>query len=403
MASVEFLSPYQTGKVLEGVIAALPKVRPNFLQQAMFSGWITRNTLTVNFDKEFAVKNVVAEFVTPRADTTPIQLGNFGTTELYFAYSKESWGDDDFEVLDTRQIGEQFNSIPALMSIQARRLVEKATIAEQRFENLFELCSAHIAMYGAYAAKGEKHPTMLYNFGRNVISTYATLSPEEALVPSCNLTTTAVTAPWDSTVTILPVIPTSGGFTAGDKAWTKALVTAGSATPVADLAKMLQTASRWGGRTTAVIMQDSPYAAFNFDVNTNFADNASNTTATMVSNALDLGSRLKEVDGLTFRRFWTADNGVTIPIYTYNAKYNNRDTGTETQYIGDGWVICVPDTSNFMKIYGRIKHKAAKYMAMPRFIHRWMDDKTASEEFEEHTSFLLASTRINSLVAWKVV
>jgi hypothetical protein len=401
MASIEFLSPYQTGKVLEGVIAALPKVRPNFLQLSMFSGWTTRNTKTVNFDKEFAVKNVVAEFVTPRADTTPVQLGNFGTTELYFAYSKESWGDDDFEVLDTRQLGDDFNTIPNLMSIQARRLVEKATIAEERFENLFELCSAHIAMYGAYAAKGEKHPTMLYNFGRTVISTKATLDLD--VVPSVNLTVTAVTAPWDSTVTILPVVPTSGGFTAGDKAWTNAHVTAGSATPVADVAKILQTATRWGGRTKALIMQDDAYSVFNFDVNTNFKDNASTTIATIVSNALDLGSRMVEVDGLTFRRFWQADNGVTVPIYSYNAIYNDRDTGAETAYIGDGWVIAIPDTSNFVKIYGRIQHKAAKYMAMPRFIHRWMNEKSASEEFEEHTSFLLASTRINSLVAWKVI
>ena len=150
-------------------------------------------------------------------------------------------------------------------------------------------------------------------------------------------------------------------------------------------------------------MQDDAYAAFNFDVNTNFKDNAVTTIATVISNSLDLGSRPIEVDGLTYRRSWTADNGITVPIYSYNAIYNDRDTGVETPYIGDGWVIAIPDTSNFVKIYGRIKHKASQYMAMPRFIHRWMNEKTASEEFEEHTSFLLASTRINSLVAWKVV
>lgn len=37
----EFLSPYATAKVLEGVLEALPVVRPNFLQQALATGYTT--------------------------------------------------------------------------------------------------------------------------------------------------------------------------------------------------------------------------------------------------------------------------------------------------------------------------------------------------------------------------
>lgn len=398
----EFLSPYAASKYLEGVLSALPKIRGTLLQDTVVPGFVTRETESVNLDQEFAVKNTSAMFVDPKADVTPIQLGDFGTREMYFAYTKEGWGDDEYDVLNQRQLGNPFGQVD-VMANKVARLVQKATIAEQRMQNLFEKTLANLVLYSGYEAFSEKHPKIRYDFGRNVTTTYASLSASNSLVSSVNLTTNAVTAPWDASITVLPVVPTSGGFTAGDKAWTRALVTAAKATPVKDLTKMYETAARWGAAPSYYIMQDDAYDAFNFDVTTNYAQDANKTVLTLTQNALDVAARPKNIDGLTFRRVWMFDNGIIVPIYTYNAIINNRTTGVEEAFIPAGWVIGVPSADWGLKVYGRIKHPRAMYSAMPRFINRWMDEKTGVEEYEMHSNFLMAHKKINALTAWKVV
>jgi len=398
----EFLSPYAASKYLEGVLEALPKIRGTLLQSTVVPGFITRETRSVNLDEEFAVKNTYAMFVDPKADVTPIQLGDFSTKELYFAYAKEGWGDDEFDVLDQRQLGDQFGQVNVLAN-KARRLVEKAAIAEQRIQNLFERTLAHLVMYSGYEAFSEKHPRVLYNFGRNVTTTAAELNKSGSLVSAVNLTTTNVTAPWNASQVVMPVVPTSGGFTAGDKAWTRALVTAGKATPVKDLTKMYETSKRWGAAPAYYIMQNAAYDAFNFDVDTNYSKEADRTIMSMVQNALDPGFRPVNIDGLTRRRTWMMDDGIAVDLYTYDAKLNNRQTGVEEAIIEDGWVLGIPSSNYGLKIYGRIKHPRANWNAMPRFINRWEDQKTAVEEYEMHTNFLMAHRKMNAMTAWKVV
>jgi hypothetical protein len=395
----EFLSPYQTSKVLSGVIEALPKVRSNFLQTTLASGYTTSLKDTINFDKEFAVKNVSAMFVDSKADVTPIQLGDFGTTELYFAYSKEGYDEDEWETINQRALGQDFGNVNPLANAAAN-LIKKAVIAEERFENLFEKTWAEIAMYGGYEAYSQKHPRVRYNFGRTVATTAAFTTAD--LVSSVNLTTTAVTSPWG--VATLPVVPSSGGYTAGQKAWTTALVTAGTAKPVEDLNKMYMTMSRNGSQPQYFIMQSDAYLAFNFDVNTNYKDAAVTTINSLATVSREILPTLREIDGLTFRRSWTFTNGVTVPIYTYDIKLNDRDTGTEAAVIGDGWVIGVPNAMYGKKIHGRIKHPKAGYAALPRFINRWggPDTKNGLWEYEIHCCFILGHTKMDSLVAWKV-
>lgn len=394
----EFLSPYATAKFLEGVLEALPKVRGNFFQTSLFNGFETRDTKTVNFDEEFAVNNVSAMFVNEKADVTPIELGTYGHKELYFAYTKEGWGDDDFDTLDQRQMGDAFGQVNVLAN-NLRNLQTKAAIAELRIQNLLEVTSTNLAKYGSYLAYSEKHPKILYDFGREVITTAADLTTKE-LIPSVNLTTTAVTTPWGATA--MPVVATSGGFTAGDKMWTKAKVTAGTATPWKDVVKMVQTSRRYSGNPQAIVMQATPYDVFNFDIETNYKDAADTTVQVLLNLSRDVVPQIKNVDGLTFRRNISMGDGTTLPVYTYEAKLNDRKTAVEASILEDGWVMIIPASNFGKKIYGRIKHKAARYQAMPRFIHRWTHPKTSADEYEMHSSFLLGHTKINSLVAWKV-
>ncbi len=400
-----FYSPFAMVPLMEGVMKALTNIRPLFMQQSFCDGFQTRITPTVNWDREFRQKNIIAEFVDPLGDTTPIQLTNFDTAEFHFAYSKEGWTDDNFDTIAQRQIGQAFGTVDPNAN-QALRLIQKMAIAEQRFENRFEYDTTSIALYGGYAAQSQSHPLMKYSFGRKTAQTYADIYQDGAtniLVPAANLTTTAVTAPWGEV--IMPVIATDSGgsYTAGQKAWTTANVTAGTATPVKDVTSMVATSRRYGNGIQHITMSADALAVFNFDIETNYKDSASLILQVLVAQSRSITPIANNIDGLTWQRNWSFDAGSPpIPIYTYEAFYNDRITGDITRYIPNGWVIVTPEKGFGNKFHGRIKHERAGYAAMPRFVNRWMENKSALWEYEEHTSYLFTDSRINARCAWKV-
>lgn len=395
-----FLDPYQVSAVLSGVIKGLEPVRPNFLQSFFGNVQYTDKT-RVNLDVEFNVKNVMGTFTAPKADVTPVKLPDFGTGELYFAYSKEGIDSDDFDTLNTRQIGQQFGQVD-VMANDAARFLRKVALVEARFENLFELVSSQILLYGAYQAAGEKHPTINYNFNRTVITAASDLA-NAPLVPSVNLTTSAVYAPWDNTTPVLPVVPTGSGITSGAKSWTNTNIDAGTATPIKDVVRMYETANARAGNA-AVIMSDDAYAAFSYDQKKNFSETASLITQVILGQKLDTAPRAQSYKGLTFRRTYQVDEaGNFVNIYTYKAVYSDRISGVENSYIGNGWVIFIPPATNGLKVYGRIMNRKAGFATMPRWMNYWTDEKTGETEWEYHTNFLMAHTDIDSIVAWKVL
>jgi len=396
MGVTTFLDPYQASKVLSGVIPANKVKRPNWLQ-TFFSNVSATEKDTVNFDYEFTAKNTMGMFVLPESDVTPITLNEFGTKELRFSYAKEGLNSPDYEEISVRQLGQAFGTVD-VMANEAMNLRNKLALAEQRFENLFELTAANILLYAGYQAKSEKHPEIRYSFGRTVVTSSAGLDGD--LVPSVNLTTSAVTAPWDSSTTLMPVL--TGSYSSGGRAWTSANITAKTATPVKDLVKMYETAKFRAG-TEACLMSADAYEAFNLDLQTNYKDAATLTLDVVMRAQQDVLPRIKDVQGLTFKRSYPLGNGEMIDIYVYDGFYHDRITGTATKYVPNGWVILIPPSENGVKVYGRIKHPRANYGAMPRWINYWENTKTGKREWEVHSNFLMGHTDIDSVVSWKVV
>jgi hypothetical protein len=399
--SMVFATPYEANKILAGVLAALnqgqPK-RPNWLQ-GFYPTPQNINARTVNFDQQYATRNVMGKFVSPTVDVDPVALPNYGSAELTFSYSKEGFPSDDLEDLEYRMIGQQFGQVN-IQANQAARFLQKAVQVEQRFENLFEKTAAELLLYGGYLASSEKHPAVRYDFNRTKATLYTEITGTTALdlIPSVNLTTSAVSAFGD---TILPVIATGGSYTAGDKAWSIANVDSGKATPYLDVVKMVQTCNEWDS-ASAIQMSADAYDIFNYDLNKNYKEAADTTVMTVLSINRDILPRVQVIDGLTFRVMLNVGNGIGIPIYTYRAIYHDRTTGARTRYIGNGWVNVLP-ASGYLKLHGRILHPSAGWQAMPRWMNHWMDTKTGREEWEWHTNFIMGSTKINSLVSWKVM
>jgi len=401
--AITFLDPYQASKLLSGVVPANKVKRPNWLQ-TFFSNQSTTEKDTVNFDYEFTAKNTMGMFVLPESDVTPITLNEFGTKELRFSYAKEGLNSPDYEEINVRQLGQQFGTLD-VMGNEVANIRNKLALSEQRFENLFELTATQILIYGGYQAASEKHPSIRYDFGRRVIKLPADMNSD--LMPSVNLTATAVTAPWDSTQVIMPVVPTGTDangttYTSGNKAWTTANIDAKTATPVKDLIKMYETAKFRAGTDSALMSADA-YEAFNYDLTKNYSTTASLTTDLLLRTQLDLLPRIKDVQGLTFKRSFPLGNGELIDIYVYDGFYHTRSAGTATKYVPNGFVVLIPPAENGVKVYGRIKHPRANYQAMPRWINYWEEPKTGKREWEVHTNFLMGHTDIDSVVSWKVL
>lgn len=379
MAELVFLDPYQADKVLSGVIPANKVKRPNWLQSHFTNVSVTDKD-TVNFDVEFSAKNTMGMFVEADLDVTPIQLNDFGTRQLTFAYAKEGLNSPDYKEINTRQLGQAFGQVDVAAN-EAANIRAKLALAEQRFENLFELVSRDILFYGAYTAESEKHHKVYYNFGRTVITTEADLNG--GAVPSVDLTT----------------LNANGGV--GKRAWgstggTKAV------SPVQDLITMVETAKERSG-VAAVLMSNDAYAEFNADLIANYKDASVTTLDVILRAQQDILPRVKNVDGLTYRRSYPLGNGEVVDIFTYDAYYHTRSAGTKTKYVPDGYVVCIPPSEGGIKVYGRIDHPRAKWGAMPRWINFWENGKTGKKEWEVHTNFLMGHTDIDAVVSWKVM
>lgn len=374
----EFLSPYAMGKVLEGVIPANQPVRPNWLQ-SFFSDVAIHDYDTFNFDKEFATKNVPAMYVNPDVDAPLIQLQGFGTQEFKFSYLKEGLASPDYSQINQRQLGQQFGQVDIWANRMAY-MAKAAAISEANFETRFEITAASILLNGAYTAASEFHETVVYNFGRTVVTTDAGYLSK--YVPSINLTT----------------LNGNGGV--GKRAWGSTGGTK-APTPYQDFITACQTCLRQGAIAGAILSDDA-YAALEADITTNYKDAATNTLSVMNSIELKVLPVIEKYLDVNFRRAIALGNGQVVNVYTYGAGYNDRTTGTFTKYIPDGKMIIVP-SNNFVKRYGRIMHPDAKYTAMPRYVNTWKNVKTGKEESEIHTAFLMGSRNIDRVVSWQVM
>jgi hypothetical protein len=375
----EFLNAYQIAKVLDGVIPANRIARPNFLQ-TFFGRVEYKYSETVNFDREFQSKNTTAMYVAPYADAPIIKLQGFGTQELRFAYVKEGLTSPDWEEINSRQLGDNFGNVD-VMANWVNNIRKKLVTTEFNFENLFELNAAKVLLNGTYTASSALHPTVLYDFGRTVVTTDADYL--KGIVPSIDLTT----------------LNGNGGV--GKRAWGS---TGGTKvpTPYKDLIKACNTVRR-RNNISSVILSNDAWDALETDINTNYKDAATLTLSVENRIALHILPIVEKYQDLNFRRSLSLGDGTNVDIFTYSAIYHDRSTGVETAYIPDGYMMVLPSKESGIKVYGRILHPDAGYEPLPRYINTWKDQKTGKQESEIHMNYMMGHMDINSVVSWKVM
>jgi hypothetical protein len=375
----QFMSPYEVSNYLSGVIEGRQKNKQTFLFD-QFGDRDTTEDEFVNLDKERDEKNVSGEYVHPKVDASYIQLPDFGTQRLGFAYAKEALNTDDFITLNQRELGQPFGQVD-INGHDSRRLQKKLANALNAFDVLKERASRDILFYGTHTASGPKASTVKWDLGRVVATT-----DTEYL----NYTASAID---------LTTLNANGG--SGKRAWGS---TGGTVppTPYKDMKNMVQVAMNRGKPITKFVMSTNAYDLLEADILANYKDAANLEYVVMQRIELKILPEVEMYDGLTFRRMLPIGVGQSVPIYTYTNTYHDRITGASTAYVPTGYVVGIPAMNNQMVRYGRIMHRKARWQAMPVWINTWENMKTGDFEQELHTSFVIAAYDINSVISWKV-
>lgn len=380
-------SPNQVHAVVQGILTDRTEKTNTFLQ-GFFSTERTTDKPVISFDRDFNIRNVISEFVAPRVDAAEIQLRGYDTVYQEFAYTKEAWSSADYEDLLYRLPGAQFGDVASPMVQDALQLQQKAALAYKARENLFEWVAGQLLVTGGYTAKSERHQTIKYTFGRVplVDSSAASSAAVEAILDNDRVSQVDLT-----TLTV------NGG--AGKRAWGSTGGT-NAVSPVSDVTKMVQGALIGSG-TEAIIMSGNAYDLYRKDPL--IAASADLTKLIADRMTLEILPRIKNIEGLTLMSYHpVGGSGIVVPIYVYNAIYENRTTGVTTKFFPDGYVVAVPSPSYGMKVYGRILNRKANYATMPIWINTWNDQKTGHDQFEMHTNFLFGHTKIQDVISWKV-
>ncbi len=378
LTNADFMSPYDVGKYLTGVIPGNKDIRQNWLQ-SHFGNRDTTELPSINLDREFDQANIMGQFVHPRAKAGQIELPDYGSTELRFAYWKEGLQSDDFITLNQRQMGDQFGQVDVLAN-DARRLDQKLGLALGTKENLMELAAANILVYGKFTAQSPKHAAVVWDFNRTKVTTDAGYI--NGYAPEMDLTT----------------LNGNGGV--GKRAWN---ATGGTAapTPYKDLMKMVQTANRRQG-VEVVWMSDAAADALEVDINTNYRDAAVLTLAVEQRISLNILPVYKKFQTLNYRRTVMIGQQ-SIDIFTYGAAYKDRVDGTKKYFEQAGYVVCIPPANNQIVRYGRIMHRKANWAAMPIWVNVTTDQETGEIEQTLQSNFVMAPLDIDSIVSWKVL
>lgn len=380
LTDADFMSPYEVSKYLSGVIEGKKFNKGTFLSDQFADRDVTENP-TFNVDREADQKNVMGQYVHPKADAGYIQLPDYGTEELRFAYAKEAINTDDFETLNQREIGQPFGMIDVNAN-DAARLQKKLANAINAVDNLKEKAAADIAFLGGHTAEGPKASKVVWNFNRTVVTADADYV-KGTYIPEIDLTT----------------LVGNGG--AGKRAWDSAGGTK-APTPYLDIKKMVQTGLARAKPIKMIVMDTNAYQLLEDDIIANYSKAADLTLAVRDRIELQIIPMVETYRGLTYQRLLPFAGGSVVAIYTYTAAYNDRITGVETPYVPTGRIVGIPDARYQGIRYGRIMHRKARWGAMPIWVNTWMNEKTGEFEQEIHSSFVMFPWDVDALVSWKV-
>lgn len=367
-----FLNPYELDEI-SGVLSDRDHPTPSELQ-SNFGVTQLFDTETIDLDK-VSPDLRIGIFVAPDQQAKPSTLRGYQTKVFYPGYWKDK-STVDFRNIRKRRVGEPLNG--SLTSGGKIRLAiqDHMELMEDKRTRLLEWISAQLLLFGQYTATSERHPPVLIDMERNVVTDAAGLNGGNANQAD------------------LTVIDDNGG--AGKRAWDATTPTVPNS-PVNDLNEMLRAA--WEP-IRKIYISDDAWSELIKDPD--FDTLISTQVTTMTSFDVDLLPSQQSKEGLKLRGIIGIQR---IPIWTYNATYQATTAAITvlTKFIPDGYVIMVPDSSFGVQAYGAIQHAGADFQARELFWNSWTTDEDGKPWLQGQSAPAFLHTKINSTVAWKVM
>ena len=367
-----FLSPYELDEIsgiLSDRITPLPtELQENFGAVQLFE------TETIDMD-QIADDLRIGIFVAPDINAKPTVGRGYDTKVFYPGYWKDK-ATVDFRNIRKRRIGQALSAPTSNAGKIALAIQDKMDIMKAKRARLLEWIAAEILITGQYTAVSERHPSVLVDLERNVVTTAAGLNGGRANQAD------------------LVTINDNGGV--GKRAWNAVAPTKANS-PVADLQQMLDAA--WEP-IAKIYISDDAWALLVKDPDIDTFLSKDITTITSFN--VDLLPKQQTKEGLKLRGLIGA---AQIPLYTYNAQYQaTTDASTTlTKFLPNGYVIMVPSSVFGVQAYGAIQHGGADFRASELFWNSWMTDEDGKPWLQGQAAPIFLHTKINSTVCWKVI
>lgn len=358
-----------------------------------------------NFTKEYAPhvtmdvmsvgKLLSGVYANPDAVLPPVTQRTYTSKQFGFAYAKHEIKQAGAQEVYHREAGRMDSNLDNIQAALAADFDAQFVQGYNGFRILRERFASDIIFKGTHTAESPWFDPVVYDFGKNWITTEADLVAAKKTHTAYSVDLTTLNA--------------NGGV--GKLAW-DATGSTKPPTPYLDVLDMVKSQKRKYGTVQPVLIDPTALSYLLKDINTNYKDAFDNTKEVVARISSVVLPALPSYQGLdlVLQLPLTDASGVAvgiIPIYTYSAFFQERrqiDSTQATQsVVPGGYVAILPPSNLCIGKYGRIMHLKANFQPMEVFINSWSDGRTGVSGADVHTNFFMGIPDPDAGCTWKVV
>jgi hypothetical protein len=329
------------------------KVAQQFLLDRFFPNLVTSDTEKVSIDVDVGLRRM-APFVSPLVEGKLVEQRRYQTNEFTPAYIKDKRAPDlrkPVRRMIGERIGGEFTGAEREMANLAMEMTDQIDILNRRLEWM----AAQALLNGTVTITGEGFPTVVVDFGR------------------------------DAALTIAKT---------GGAQWTAANITAGTASPVADIDTFQYAIlKKSGAKVSDIVFTPTPFEAFMLDPMMKGA--VLYPALGTFGNEVNPGAQIEQ--GAVYKGKWG-----NYDLWVYNDWYIDPVTNVETPMLVDGTVVMSGPNLLGTRAFGMILDPAFNYAAMPYAPKTWLNDDPAQRFIMMQSAPIVIPSRVNACLSANV-
>jgi Phage major capsid protein E len=323
------------------------KVAQQFLLDRFFPNQVMSDSEEVAIDVDVGLRRM-APFVSPLVEGKVVEQRRYQTNMFKPAYIKDKRAPDlrkPVRRMIGERIGGEFDGAEREQANLAMEVTDQIDILNRRLEWM----AAQALMNGTVPITGEGYPAVVVDFGRDPSLTVAL---------------------------------------AGTAQWTAANLTAGTASPTANIETWQHNIlKKSGARVTDIVFTPTPFTQFVADPILKGA--VFYPAFGVFPNAVNVGAQIEQ--GAIYKGQWGQYN-----LWVYNDWYIDPVSGVETPMVPDGTVIMSGPTLMGTRAFGMIMDPAFNYAAMPYAPKTWLNEDPAQRFLMMQSAPIVIPSRVNA-------